>query len=431
MSTTAKGNKLEDAFHSYLLDQQRRGEAVFGVHHPDRCIIHKKKKYPSKDRGTPVQFDVVIEIYGEGRRAPHITVVFECKNYNGDVPEVYVREFSDKLKEIFPNGAKGVIVTSSRLKSGAENVARSRNMGIVKYDQHGLEFIVDRRGLSCLETPFVQSQIFRTNQHVKSLKFSAYHDGNFFGTFSQFLRSLAPQRFDDNEQENAGNRVSVPYVPADDIRAEAQKVLELIDYKLGPVDLEGACAALSINLQYTNKALRDADGTFILGSADFDRNLIQIHAHGNDNRQRFTLAHEIGHFSLQHKKFLRSEMIIESDLMIDGVVEGSFNYERLELQANIFASFLILPDSTFRIALDVARKTLDIRDRTHGYIYVDDQPVNYGLYQELLALLSDHFKASQQAIEIRLKSLGLVNDQRKRNERLVVGQALGALAFRE
>ncbi|MHC1550269.1 ImmA/IrrE family metallo-endopeptidase [Phyllobacterium sp. K27] len=425
MNSTQKGDNLEDAFYQYLLDQQRRGELVYGLNPPDNCKIFKKKGYYCKERAADIQFDVVIEIYRLGSSNPSLYVIFECKNYEGSIPETCVTDFSDKLGRIFKHAVKGVLVVSSRLQSGAENVARSRSMGIVKYDENGLEVVADRSGRYCLENGFVKSQIFRNQLSGKALKFSAYHDGKFFGTISQFLSSLEPQLSVSNEIENRNSLISVPYLSADVIKQSAKDILEQIGYKYGPVDLGMICSALSIDLHYSKQVVKDEDGTLILGSANFDRNTIQINAHADSNRERFTIGHEIGHFCLKHKQYLRSETIVEKDLLIDSEPHNRFNYERLEYQANAFSSDLILPDEMFRTATNVARSKLDIRNKGFGDIFVDDQPCNFLPYYQLLSSLSQYFDVSKQAIEIKLKKMGLLNDQRTRNQASPVGRLLG------
>jgi len=152
----------------------------------------------------------------------------------------------------------------------------------------------------------------------------------------------------------------------------------------------------------------------ILGSANFDRQEIVINAHGNITRERFTLGHEIGHFFLKHQVYLASESVIESDLRIVSEREGSFNYERLELQANLFASNLILPDEIFVRKTAEFRRLLGITDRGHGYIFVDDQPYNYQVYEQLLTQLLTYFEVSKQAIQYKLQNLGMLTDQRSR-----------------
>ncbi len=61
-SSTSKGDKLEDEFHQYLLDQQIHGELVFGAYPPENCRIYKKKEYYCREREANVEFDVVLEL---------------------------------------------------------------------------------------------------------------------------------------------------------------------------------------------------------------------------------------------------------------------------------------------------------------------------------------------------------------------------------
>ncbi|MBW9064102.1 ImmA/IrrE family metallo-endopeptidase [Rhizobium herbae] len=424
MNSTSKGNRLEDDFHRFLLDQQSRGELVFETYPPTNCKIFKKKKYFCKERDDDVEFDVVVEVYRQGGLEPHLSVVFECKNYSGNVPETAVNDFSAKIGRIFKHAHKGIIVVSSQLQSGADKVARSSKMGIVKYDENGLDIIAERRGGLSLENNFVESQIFRNEHPGKSLKFSGYHDGCFFGSIAQFLRSLDPELSVGSGSANHTAPTAVRYVPVYDIKKSARAILEQIGYQGGRVDLQQICDELSIDLQFTNHLVKDADGNLILGSANFTRRLIQINAHEDGNRERFTIGHEIGHFCLKHDGYLRSENVIESDLLIHSQSKKSLNYERLEFQANAFSSELILPDRPFSIKTAEYRRDLDIRDRGHGYIFVDDQPWNYQAYNELLSRLSSHFEVSKQAIEIKFKNMGWLNDQRKKYE---ASSAFGAL----
>ncbi|MDR6757190.1 Zn-dependent peptidase ImmA (M78 family) [Mycoplana sp. BE70] len=411
MNSTAKGNSLEDALCDYLINQQERGNLVYDLYPPERCIIRKKPKYDCPERRRPVEFDVVIELYREGREAPHSYVVFECKNYKSGIPESRVTDFSDKMGRIFGHSVKGILVVSSRLQSGAENIARSRSMGIVKFNETGVDVVADRRRPYAVESAFVKSQIFDEKHRVKSLKFSAYFDGKFFSDIGQLLECFEQGAEDKSSGGSEG--VSVPYISTDDIRALATEILEGIGYKAGHVDLAEVCAAMSLELKFSRKNIFDEDGTLILGSANFDRNSIEINSHDNEFRERFTIGHEIGHFCLRHGHYLRSETVIERDLLVD--VEGAenFNFTRLELQANLFASEIILPDQVFRLAVEVGRKRLEMRDIGFGYIYVDDKPWNYQPYNELLFDLSQYFRVSKQATEIRLKKLGIVNDQRR------------------
>lgn len=417
MNSTSKGNKLEDDFYQYLLDQQRPGELVFDTYPAENCQIFKKKKYFCKDREADVEFDVVVEVYRRGGLEPHIYVVFECKNYKKNVPEKDVNDFSAKMGRIFGLGGKGILVVTSQLQSGADKVARSKNMGIVKYDANGADIIAERRGGFSLDSKSIESQIFWDERVGKSLKFSAYHDGCFFDSIAQLLRSLDPDMPVRSESDHhAARPTRAERIHGADKRISAEEILKQIDYQDGPVDLEQVCRELSIDLQFTDHLVEDADGNTILGSANFTRRLIEINLHGNLNRQRFTIGHEIGHFCLKHDRYLRSESVIKSDLLIRSEGKRGLNLERLEYQANAFSSALILPDQHFFFKTDQYKRDLEIRRGGHGYLFVDDQPCNYQPYSELLSRLSSHFAVSKQAIQIKFKSMGLLNDQRNKND---------------
>ncbi|MBW9074951.1 ImmA/IrrE family metallo-endopeptidase [Agrobacterium deltaense] len=424
MSTIEKGDRLEDAFYNFLLDQQNRGEDVYWTIPHGKCKILKKKKYPSRDRGAPVQFDIVVETYRPGAEVPSFYHVFECKNYSNSVPDHYVREFSDKLKELFPHKHKGVMVVSSKLQSGARKLAESRGIAIVKYAEHGVEIIADRRLRPFVSHSSLKSQIFRDEARATELKFSAYSDGNYFSTVEDFFAST-----------NLGNELPrvptaaakhvVPYVSPAEMRRSTETVLSKIDYEAGCVDLAKVCKALGIDLTYSDSAITDADGLQILGTANFDSRTIEIYSHQDGNQKRFTLCHEIGHFFLRHDQYLRSDKILARDLEISDEGENTFNYERLEFQANAFAADLILPYEAFIRALAKYKVELEIKSKSHGYIFVDNQPENLFTYEKLLTLLSIEFEASKQVIEIKLKKMKLLNDQRVASRSAPVAQLVG------
>jgi len=431
VNSTSKGDKLEDAFHRYLVDQKDRGELVFGAYPSQNCKIYKKKAYYCREREAYVEFDVVLELYRTGNDIPHLYVIFECKNHDASVSEIYVNDFSSKIGRIFPHASKGVIVVTSRLQSGAETVARNGAMGIVKFDEHGLEIVADRKG-SFLEHGFVRAQIFRSDDLAKSLKFSGFHNGKYFATVDGLLTDLDPEATAFSGYDlKAGGR-SAPFLSIEQIKLTAEKALKSIDYTSDAVDLFKLCRILSIDLQFSDHEMVDVDGTLILGSANFSQKMIIINSHSLQKRERFTLAHEIGHFDLDHERYLRSETIVERDLFITTEKSSRFNYERLEYQANAFAAELILPDAVFLQKTAQLRRQLEIRDRGYGYIFVDDQPCNFVVYNELLSRLSNYFAVSKQAIEVKFRKSRMLTDHRRSNETPPIASLINVLtSFRE
>lgn len=191
MDTTAKGNDLEDAFYQYLKEQEDRGELVFGLYPAALCQIHKKKSYFCRERQNNVEFDVVIELRREAIKEPHLIVVFECKNYKDSIPETEITDFSDKLTRIGRHNTKGVIVTKTKLQSGAQNVAANRKIGIVKFNEHGIDFIAERRSQQVHETQYIKNLIVANSSRSKPLKFSAFFDDRYYDSIQTFVAGLS------------------------------------------------------------------------------------------------------------------------------------------------------------------------------------------------------------------------------------------------
>jgi Zn-dependent peptidase ImmA (M78 family) len=431
MNSTSKGDKLEDAFYRYLVDQKARGELVFGVYTPENCQIYKNKPYYCRERNSDVEFDVVLEIYRTGSEKPHLYVIFECKNHNANVSEIYVNDFSSKIGRIFPHASKGVIVVTSRLQSGAEMVARNGAMGIVKFDEHGLEIVADRKS-RFIESGFLHDQMFLKNNMTKSLKFSGFYDGKYFTNIGDFVTSLDSNAASSSRYDPKIEDQSVPYLSIEKIKFIAEEILESSGYTYGAVDLCAVCRMLSIDLQFSDREVIDIDGSSILGSAIFNQKKIVINSHSLQTRERFTLAHEIGHFALNHGQYLIAETTVERDLFVADEKPLILNYERLECQANSFASELILPDGPFRLQTAQLREGIGIRDRGHGYIFVDDQPSNFSDYKELVSRLSNYFQVSKQAVELKLRKLNMLRDHGTRDEMPQIANLLSGMpSFRK
>lgn len=73
------------------------------------------------------------------------------------------------------------------------------------------------------------------------------------------------------------------------------------------------------------------------------KHLIVVNSNRSIVRQRFTIAHEIGHIVLKHyENFDKKELLILCKNLAEGSKEETLNYER---GANIFASELLIPSS--------------------------------------------------------------------------------------
>lgn len=115
--------------------------------------------------------------------------------------------------------------------------------------------------------------------------------------------------------------------------------------------------------------------------------IIGVNSMHHPNRQRFTIAHELGHFIL-HKKHITSEIHVDKQfrvLMRDG--KSATGTELIEIEANRFAASLLMP-------ADLVAKALDERE-----FDIDDETP--------LMELAKQFKVSKQTMEYRIRNLGI------------------------
>lgn len=146
-----------------------------------------------------------------------------------------------------------------------------------------------------------------------------------------------------------------------------------------PVDILAILAELGIG--YEEIPMDDASGSITRRGDSFT---VSVNATESPNRKRFTAAHELAHY-LFHRDLMGDgqKMHRHIDKLFSGNKpsdDGIFNREH-EVQANRIAAQIILPKPL------VEKKFATIKD---------------------VAALADIFHVSKSAMEIRLKTLGLI-----------------------
>ena len=116
-----------------------------------------------------------------------------------------------------------------------------------------------------------------------------------------------------------------------------------------------------------------------------DQIIIGVNALHPKTRQRFTIAHELGHLTLHSHDALHVDRHFRV-LRRDG--RSSQAIDPTEIEANAFAAELLMP-------------TAKLKQELKGYVvdYEDD---------EFLRTLADRYKVSLQAMIFRLTNLGLL-----------------------
>jgi len=141
-------------------------------------------------------------------------------------------------------------------------------------------------------------------------------------------------------------------------REAARTVIDEFGVKALPVPVERIIKSKGIVLQFA--PLEDD-----LSGMAYIKNgvgIIGVNALHHPNRQRFTAAHELGHHLLHAKDIQKAvhvdkgfRMLLRDDVSSQGI-------DRLEIQANAFASELLMPHKFLESALDLAG--LDLEDDT-------------------------------------------------------------------
>jgi len=174
--------------------------------------------------------------------------------------------------------------------------------------------------------------------------------------------------------------------------ARASKLLDDYGVTGPPVPVEEIAAKLKLQVVYDSLP---HDTSSVLIRQPNGRQVIGVNALHSSTRQRFSLAHEIGH-SLLHLSTgppSDGEAVVSRPLEVlfrDGVAGQGTN--AIERDANTFAAALLMPESLVRTRL--RRRWEQDRGQSADLISAE---------------LADEFDVSTQAMRIRLVNLGLAD----------------------
>ena len=125
----------------------------------------------------------------------------------------------------------------------------------------------------------------------------------------------------------------------------------------------------------------------------------------NRGRENFTVMHEVFHQVL-HKKCFRTMpknyVHPTASRTIDGQVRyASYALDMIEKQANACAAAFLMP-------ADLTRNTYKYLYRAAGF-----NRYNYGFVYNTIKEMAEEFSVSQQAMSIRLQTLGLIDENKE------------------
>jgi Zn-dependent peptidase ImmA (M78 family) len=153
--------------------------------------------------------------------------------------------------------------------------------------------------------------------------------------------------------------------------------------------VEHIATSLGIGIQKT--PTEDGLSGFLYRDFAKDRTVIGVNALHPENRQRFTIAHELGHFLLHVRSGVHVDPTESGPHIVfrDGL--SSEGTDTAEVEANVFASELLMPAQTVLKDLEEVGP-LDL---------LDDESM-----EATLTEFAIRYKVSKQAITIRIARLG-------------------------
>jgi Zn-dependent peptidase ImmA (M78 family) len=430
MNTTQKGDTLESKIFKLIKKEIAQGRFFVSL---DRAKIFSKKGYYSRDREKDIVFDIAVEVYLPGQNTYSLLILIECKNYNHSVPVDDVEEFYQKVQQVAGANGKAIIVSTNSFQEGTLNFAKSKGIGLLRYyDKSKIKWELTRSPSALVSFSYAESEWMTaykgiTDNSYESRYFDCYcfSDGRYTNSLRAFFSRLLFVNIEEEIKKRLekiltgidDNRRLVAYREDSEIEEACENILKLIGYDSGEVSLVKICELLSAESKL-NISFEEVNGSInkkgnVLGEIRFvplEIKIYKIKDHTKE-REKFTLAHELGHYLLAHSRYMKGEYVEEVDLDVENPAQlGVKDIMRMEWQANYFASCLLLPTSQFVADFFSVAESLGLRDRGFGALYVDDQPCNLNNFYKVTYILKMKYQVSRAVVKLRLKKLGLLNE---------------------
>ncbi len=172
-------------------------------------------------------------------------------------------------------------------------------------------------------------------------------------------------------------------------RAQIEKEVEQVRERYGmtklPVDVEELAQHMGVSIVWKELEEKTSGALF----AQDGQAVIAVNNRHSQRRQRFTVAHELGHYVLHWKAGEKATAFVDGALSFRRDVRSQTGELDVEMEANAFAAELLMPRLEVE-KLTVAHQ-LDLND------------------EKAIRKLSTIFKVSEQALTVRLLSLGLLS----------------------
>jgi Zn-dependent peptidase ImmA (M78 family) len=433
-SSIQKGNEFEDRVF-FIFSKLLSNDELFI--RKEGSVIYQKKGYYSKDRKDNIICDISIESFIKDANKYSMLIVIECKNYKKLIPVDDIEEFKAKLDQIAGKNVKGIMVSRAGFAEGTLKYAAALGIALVRLsDSNEINWDINRATYATIKTK-EKIDIFN-NAIYKGLVNNVLHPSNsnycFCKYHNNYYNSLSALLFDfeiDNNGDNIfieyfvkKNFANIPYIKKEKIENMVNEILVTInetDALETPLDMvvKYITKKYKVKIYEASDLGMDRNGNQILARFSPRKMTVEIYNGLDEHRKRFTIAHEIGHVILHGSSLINP--VSEIDLSINNFNDYILDEDaikRAEIQANIFAAYLLMPKKIFQTKAVEIAASLGYRPKRNYLIYIDEQPCNFNSFILLTTELSSIFNVSKQAVEYHLKSFDcLIKDDRKYNWR--------------
>lgn len=401
-SRHTKASEYENNVHKFIKQLVADGEMPGATKHAE---VHLHKVYQDA-YGETINPDISIEVFRTKESVkPSLYILFECKwSDKHKVNSGDYNEFCNNIRRLNESAVKGYMVTNTGFPESVINRSRgiengaSTGVGLIVFNNNGADWIVERN-LRNYRTSLKKFDILKGEVSSSSAVLST--DGKLTNFIDLLIEIGVPIK----------NQFTptIPWIGSNVIR----EIAEQIGSEFLPIAANRPQTILKHI--YPSATILYKDFPFgIYGCFDFNNDVLFIsnELRNDPYRTNFTIAHEIGHIVLHQnilKQYYKATSVTQTIKPSDSVIS------KLEMQANTFASALLLPKDVFLIETARRMSQLDIRPP----LFKDYQIVNLQDCRNVCTYLQSFFQVSRQVVEIRLFELGLLKYDKKREPKTI------------
>lgn len=445
MSSVEKGDQFEKEVFDYIKSHVESGNSYLN---PKLCKFYLQKGYYSSKRNSNIKFDVTIECYMPDADEYSHLIVIECKNHKSPVKIDDLEEFESKINQVSGVNAKGMFFTKSSFQKGALTFGKNTKMALVRvlpdesviWDLYRSPISSSNR-VRIKEDAEITEAALSTEDYIGKAQnvycaTSGIFTSSYITVFNKLIEEIVPVKERSLQMINLGNKAKkskktiIPFLGFNELEIKSKNFIDSI-YTRNVSEKLDLDLITSFFMEHFNIIFvfdedlgSDKKRNEILGQISVTERVIKVSStlEMDSPRWRFTLAHEIAHLVLHHDFFSDNTAAVYNELINNlqwsEADQISESIQRLEWQANAFASCMLVPkDELIEIVRDILVK-LDVNHFNHGVIYLDEQLCNLNTFRCIIRKVKSVYGVPEQSVELRLKQLRLLNDHRTSSDQL-------------